>query len=141
VVVGFPGTGIGGLFYLLLAMVMPFCELYQLSRGRSSWRRWRAVAIEFAYALGILGAMAFAALGLQEMCLWFIRLHASSPISVAAQEKAMAAHVTSLTAWWAAWVSAGTLLAVFLIPAMLSGLVCYEERRRATKVSKVSEAA
>lgn len=40
---GLPGTGIGGLFYLLLVAWMPFRELYLLVRGRSNPQRWRAI--------------------------------------------------------------------------------------------------
>ena len=39
---GLPGTGLGGLFYLLLAFWMPFAELPRTLRGRSSRARWRA---------------------------------------------------------------------------------------------------
>lgn len=41
---GLPGTGIGGIFYLLLTMWMPIHELYLLWHGRSSLARWRFIA-------------------------------------------------------------------------------------------------
>jgi hypothetical protein len=37
---GLPGTGIGGIFYLLLTIWMPFNELYLTLTGRSSVARW-----------------------------------------------------------------------------------------------------
>lgn len=41
---GLPGTGIGGIFYLLLTMWMPIHELYLLWHGRSTLARWRFIA-------------------------------------------------------------------------------------------------
>jgi hypothetical protein len=51
--VGLPGTGIGGLFYLLCALLMPCHELVRTLRGQSSWARWRLVGRQFGLALGI----------------------------------------------------------------------------------------
>jgi hypothetical protein len=42
---GLPGTGIGGLYYLLLVFWMPCRELYLLARGRSNPQRWRAIGV------------------------------------------------------------------------------------------------
>lgn len=55
--VGIPGTGIGGLFYLTLALAMPVRELWLTVRGRSSLARWRIVAYQWGIAAGILGAL------------------------------------------------------------------------------------
>lgn len=51
---GLPGTGIGGLFYLLLVFWMPCRELYRLCRGRSSVQRWRAIAFYLALTVAII---------------------------------------------------------------------------------------
>ena len=51
---GLPGTGLGGLLYIMLALLMPFHELYLTVRGRSSRERWKVVAKQFAIACGIL---------------------------------------------------------------------------------------
>lgn len=50
---GMPGAGIGGIFYLLSAVVMPFRELYRTARGRSSRARWLGVARQAGIALTI----------------------------------------------------------------------------------------
>ena len=55
--VGLPGAGIAGLFYLLAALAMPLRELGRALRGRSSARRWRAVAVQTGLALGIIAAI------------------------------------------------------------------------------------
>ena len=50
---GLPGTGIGGLFYMLMVVLMPFRELGMVVRGRSTWARWRLIA----KSVGILTAV------------------------------------------------------------------------------------
>lgn len=57
--VGLPGTGIGGLFYLLAAFLMPVVEIFQTIRGRSNWERWRIVGRQVVLAGGVIvGLMA-----------------------------------------------------------------------------------
>lgn len=53
---GLPGTGIGGLFYIVSALWMPVCELWRWSRGRPTGR-WPLVAKQFAIAVGVLAAV------------------------------------------------------------------------------------
>ena len=55
---GLPGTGLGGLFYLALALWMPLAELPRTLRGRSSRARWRHVSTQFALACGIVASVA-----------------------------------------------------------------------------------
>jgi hypothetical protein len=54
---GLPGTGLGGLFYVLLALWMPVAELYATLRGRSSVARWRLVLRQLLLACGIVLAV------------------------------------------------------------------------------------
>ncbi len=54
---GLPGTGIGGVFYLLSALVMPFYEVVKTVQGQSSWLRWVLVVKQLAMAAGIIGGM------------------------------------------------------------------------------------
>jgi hypothetical protein len=54
---GLPGTGLGGLFYLLLAFWMPVAELPKTLRGQSSRARWRRIGTQFALACGIVAAV------------------------------------------------------------------------------------
>src|ERR1041384_2277806 len=54
--VGLPGTGIGGMFYLLSALAMPISEAYRRIRGRASGG-WRMVAGQLAIVGGILVGM------------------------------------------------------------------------------------
>ena len=51
---GLPGTGLGGLLYILLVALMPFRELWMVLTGRSTWTRWKAVGLMVAMA-GAIG--------------------------------------------------------------------------------------
>ncbi len=55
--VGLPGTGIGGMFYLLSALAMPLREARRRMRGGAAAGRWRVVAAQTAIAGGIIAAM------------------------------------------------------------------------------------
>ena len=55
--VGLPGTGIGGLFYLLTALLMPVVELVNTLHGRSSATQWQIVLRQTTLALGVLGGL------------------------------------------------------------------------------------
>lgn len=53
-IAGIPGTGIGGIYYILLALMMPVKETCRLCVRRSSTERWLQVAAQTGNALGIL---------------------------------------------------------------------------------------
>jgi hypothetical protein len=57
--VGLPGSGIGGVFYLLSALCMPLVALFRGMRARPSG--WRMAVRQAAIALGILGGLAITA--------------------------------------------------------------------------------
>lgn len=54
--VGLPGVGLGGIFYLLTAGLMPVRELVRAVRGERP-ARWRIVRKQTSIAAGILGAL------------------------------------------------------------------------------------
>lgn len=64
---GLPGFGIGGIFYVLAALIAPFVELRRIRRGQSTPARRRLIGRQFAIAVAILGMivalMPLAALG------------------------------------------------------------------------------
>ncbi len=51
---GLPGTGIGGFFYLLLAVILPFVEFFYLIKGKSSKKNWYLVFKQLLISLGII---------------------------------------------------------------------------------------
>ncbi len=48
---GMPGLGLGGLFFVLSALLAPVVELRRTAQGRSSAAAWRQVGRQFAIAL------------------------------------------------------------------------------------------
>lgn len=74
---GLPGTGLGGLLYLLLVVLMPVRECWFLITGRSSAARWKTVArmgaIGGAIVLSIWGEGLLLARGFK-----WLEAHASS---------------------------------------------------------------
>jgi hypothetical protein len=65
---GIPGIGLGGLFFVISALLMVVLELYRTARGRSSLARWRFVGRQAAIAAGIV-LNTMAALWLLELAL------------------------------------------------------------------------
>lgn len=117
-IVGLPGTGIGGLFYLFATLWMPVNELHRLVQGRSSLARWRFIAFNWAMVGGILGT------------LWLTMLAMKWVLFVTGYEKpkgmlehsglapALAEHTTSFFAA-AGWASAMSLVALMVIVHVL----------------------
>ena len=56
-VAGIPGTSISGLFYILLAFLMPVREAYVTWQGQSSLRRWMHIALQLVNAAGIIASI------------------------------------------------------------------------------------
>lgn len=54
---GLPGTGIGGVFYLLLTLWMPVHEMYLTWHGRSSLERWKFIAGRWAIFGAVIGVI------------------------------------------------------------------------------------
>ena len=54
---GLPGTGIGGLFYLLSALCMPFAEVARMVRGRKQQSAWKLVIAQVSLATTMLAAL------------------------------------------------------------------------------------
>jgi hypothetical protein len=54
---GLPGTGIGGVFYLLSALWMPFHELYKTFRKKNQPQRMRLIFSQVSLALGIIAGI------------------------------------------------------------------------------------
>lgn len=55
--VGLPGTGIGGIFYILLSVSMPIVELFKSLNRQSSFRRWGFVILQVSFVAGIFGGI------------------------------------------------------------------------------------
>ncbi len=105
---GLPGTGIGGVFYLLLAVLMPFRELVRLMRGKSSIQRWAVIATQWGYVAGIGLTMWLEMRGLEALVKWGQRA------GWLAADAGNTQGVWGNGAAWAAVASLMSLAAVFL---------------------------
>jgi len=76
---GLPGTGVGGLFYILVALWMPACEGLRRWQGDAT-RRGSVVAKQFAIAIGVVAAMSGVFWGL-DMVLMLDRVAAHAVIA------------------------------------------------------------
>jgi hypothetical protein len=77
--VGLPGTGIGGLYYFLLVLWMPFHDLGRRLRDRRHALRWGPIGRSTAIAAGILASLSGEVWLLERALLWAaLRLTAGS---------------------------------------------------------------
>ena len=121
---GLPGTGIGGLYYLLLTALMPFREVWLTVRGRSSAARWREVLRHVALAGGIIGALLATA--------WLIRAALLFGASIGLIDLATLRSALDAGGVWsrfAAFVASGILAGILLAAAVL-GVVAGPGARR-----------
>src|SRR5262245_8330568 len=92
---GLPGTGIGGLFYILVALWMPVCGLLRRWRGDAT-RRGALVAKQFAIAVGVVAAMSGVFWGLDSVLLLDrVAAHAADAHQAALSLRVSALLVTS----------------------------------------------
>ncbi|HXG97852.1 MAG TPA: hypothetical protein VNJ06_12170 [Gemmatimonadales bacterium] len=105
--VGVPGTGIGGMFYLVSALAMPLRQAYRSLRRRPSLGKWRVVAGQTAMTGGILAAIWVTA--------WFIGIAITASARFVVPPHLLAgAHPGNVLRTAALVLSAATLAAVLL---------------------------
>ncbi len=54
---GLPISALGGVFYLILTIWMPICELGLLLQGKSSVERWKRIGVQCAMLGGVVAAI------------------------------------------------------------------------------------
>jgi len=105
--VGVPGTGIGGMFYLVSALAMPLRQAYRSLRRRPSSGKWRVVAGQTAMALAILAAIWVTG--------WLLGIAITASAAIVRPPHLLAgAHPGSVLRTAALVLSAATLAAVLL---------------------------
>jgi hypothetical protein len=78
-VVGLPGTGLGGIFYLMLMVAMPIRELVRAVRTRSlASPHWRLIGVQMGLVAGMVAGMSVACNLLNRAVLGIERLIAAS---------------------------------------------------------------
>jgi hypothetical protein len=81
-IAGLPGTGIGGLFYLLLAAFMPVCEFFRLIQKRTNWGRWCFIALQLGFVSGIISLMWLEVWGLNYIAMQLCHIFKINHIAV-----------------------------------------------------------
>jgi hypothetical protein len=113
--VGLPGVGIGGIFYLASALLMPVRSLVAVLRGRPHEARWALALRQAALAGGILGALWLTGLALG----WaFVHLAPEATQRVARGGRS-ATSVSNVVRTSALVLSLGTLAAVLAFVQLL----------------------
>lgn len=111
---GLPGVGIGGIFYLASAIMMPVRSCYAVLTGRAHEARWRVALRQAAIAGGILVALWITGLALG----WIIAT-AFPHAMIASSSGVAATHVRNVVRTSALLLSLGTLAAVLLFVQIL----------------------
>jgi hypothetical protein len=125
-IVGLPGTGIGGLFYLFMAFWMPVNELYRLVQGRSTLERWKFIAFNWMMIGAILSTLWVTMLGVKALMAWTGTEKPSALVSTG-----IAQRTTEFFAS-AGWASAVSLIVLVGIVHVLRLTVGRGARRFAT---------
>jgi hypothetical protein len=112
--VGLPGVGIGGIFYLASALLMPVRSLVAVVRGRAHEARWPTALRQAALAGGILGA-----LWLTGLVLGWVIAHLMPEASRIIAGGRSASEVRSVVRTSALALSLGTLAAVLALVQLL----------------------
>ena len=110
---GLPGVGIGGIFYLASAILMPVRSVVAVVTGRRHEARWPVALRQATIAVGILGALWATGWALG----WLIATLA--PGSTLLTAGAGPAHVRSVVRTSALLLSFGTLAAVLALVQLL----------------------
>jgi hypothetical protein len=112
---GLPGVGIGGIFYLVSALLMPVRSLVAVLRGRPAEARWPTALRQAALAGGILGAIWLTGLGLG----WVILHLVPEAAHLVARGGRSAGEVQSVLRTSALALSLGTLAVVLTLVQLL----------------------
>ena len=112
---GLPGVGIGGIFYLASALLMPVRSLVAVLRGRPAEARWPLALRQASLAAGILGTLWATGWILG----WAIALVAPGASAAAGIGSGSAVQVHSVVRTSALLLSFGTLGGVLLLVQLL----------------------
>ncbi len=130
-IVGLPGTGIGGLFYLGMALLMPLREIAVTLKGRSSVARWRFIGLNLVLVAGILACLWAFMWGVKALLGW-IGLDQPGGLLTASRSGAELARDTTTFFAAAAWASALSLGALIVLVHALRLTVARHARVRQT---------
>ncbi len=123
---GLPGTGIGGLFYLLSALWMPIREMGLMLSKRSPSKRWRLILLQFTIAVGILGGIWLTGWLLGSLLISY-QTHASDQVSSSGSISGQVPNMIKVTFFF---LTLGLLTVVIGSVHILKLFVHHRKRRR-----------
>jgi hypothetical protein len=77
---GLPGIGVGTLYYVLIALWMPFREIPRVIAGTSSLAQWQLISRQLFYSTGIVATVMFS----ERLLMWVLGQSKVAPFSPAA---------------------------------------------------------
>lgn len=128
-IAGLPGTGIGGIFYLLLAAFMPIREFFRLMQKQTILRRWCFITLQMGFVFGIISLMWAEMWGLHQIIVWLKSscrtncLNAASGLSIK-----LTLHQTKILAYASASASMISLGFVFICVHILRLIIRRNKR-------------
>jgi len=116
---GLPGIGVGTLFYILIALWMPFREIPRVIQGTSSIANWKLILRQLFYSAGIIVTVMFG----EKVLLWMFGDEQIKPLSPATWvNSTMTTHASgsifAAPIMASALLLAGVLLSVELLRAV-----------------------
>lgn len=128
--VGLPGTGIGGVFYLMMAFAMPFHLIWSRVKGKNgkegipySPTEKKQILVALTLATGIVGAL-WAQIAFVEWIANRVRLAIDQKLVPESLYgfffKDMALNATSIDGWMILAANVGSLLVVYLCIRVMS---------------------
>lgn len=134
---GLPGTGIGGVFYLLSALWMPFHEIHKTLGKKNQPQRTRLILVQVSLALGIIAGIWFTGWLLGELLVLTREWLSSKPDGVVAATGVLP-NVIKMTM---VFLTIGLLLMVVGGVHILKLVMRYRKPRRAVDIRVPSATA
>ena len=106
-IAGLPITGIGGIFYLLLALFMPVREFWMLVTGRSCLENWKMIGRQLLAQTGVVVTVALQAMLITKL--------APSATSVSNEALGMTGIDTFSKSQTAGLIAGSTLMAIITL--------------------------
>ena len=122
--VGLPGTGIGGLFYLLSSFAMPFAAAIRTFRDRRSQPKWRVALSQFAIGCTMFLVLAGTGLALD----YFLSISATT-IATYAPEIAERSQGFTLGVV-PTFITFGLLLGMMILIEVAGAILIISDRRK-----------
>ena len=137
-IAGLPGTGIGGIFYLVIATAMPIRELFLKAFDRSYRNRWGVIALSLGLVAAIFAILWAEVALVSSGCLWLQGvLQTDLHLTNAGLSEKLSAANAPIFAFMAASAAFITLAVLYVITRILGYYYARRAKRRGQAVRPV----